>query len=149
MNKELLRDIINKVGDDIEEEHWRDVFTKLDATRLATLFEAFAIAEIQPFDVFNDTEGISILRRLALKIKFMSSNAQRVVSLRDHLLPAEQFQPQIKDAVVQLLHYFKIFYIYKLPLPNSKENNYVFSLFGEAEDFFKAMGWNLLYKPEE
>lgn len=144
MDKELLRGIINKVGNDIEEEHWRDVFTKLSATRLATLFVAFAEAEMQPFDVFNDAEGRPILRRLALEIKFMISKEQHAPLFLDNLLSVNQFLSQIKDAVVQLMHYFKIFYIYKSPL-----SNYVFSLFDGEEDFFKRLEWDLLYEPEE
>lgn len=145
MDKKLLRDIIDRVGDDIEAEHWGDIFVKLDARRLATLFEAFAEADIQPFDALNDKEGIYILDRLAITIKYMISNVQRFSSFRVDILPPGQFTRR-GDDIVQLIRYFRIFYIYRTN--PTDEFDYAFSLL-DMSDMIKDTSWELLYNPGE
>lgn len=149
MDKKLLRDIIDRVGTDIAAEHWGDIFAKLDARRLATLFEAFAKADIQPFDALNNEEGIYILNRLAITIKYMISNVQRFSSFRVDILPPGQVTRK-GDNVLQLIRYFRIFYIYvfKRPTNPTSAADYAFSLL-DMHGMIEDTSWKPLYNPGE
>lgn len=149
MNKTLLKDIINKVGDDIEEEYWGNIFAKLDATRLATLFVAFAEADIQPFDVFDVKGGELTLQRLATKIKFLIAGVQRIVRVSNILQYTGRVQQPEIDYTMQLVHYFKIFYIYKNTPIGNEAYDYAFSLVDLSDTICEVASWKLLYKQGE